>query len=175
MVKKLDISNSNISYDGVAAISDCLKENDSLQELNISARNVGDTGTLIVSDHKLFGNALIVIMDCLKNCSGLQQLYLSQNEIGVEEANKCAEVIQINTTLQIFDISHCGIPYDGIVIIIDSLKNNRSLKFFDISHSKINVAGAKMLSEMIQVNATLQELDISHCDILNDGILTICA
>jgi len=111
---------------------------------DLSIKNIGNTGAvmlsnliyctasirnLVISKNKLFGNALIVIFGCVKNNAALQQLHFSHNQIGIKGAYKCAEVIEINTTLQMLDISHCGIPYARVVIIIDVLKCNKSQIF----------------------------------------------
>jgi len=47
MVKKLS---DNTSYDGIVAITDCLKNNDSLQELNMSHNMISVDGAKMIAE-----------------------------------------------------------------------------------------------------------------------------
>jgi len=62
---------------------------------------------------------------------------------------------------------------DGIIAIVDYLKNNIILQEMNMSFNKINAEGAKKIAGVFQVNITLQKLDISYCGIPDDEALVI--
>ena len=75
-------------------------------------------------------------------------------------AKKIAEVIEASTTLQMLDISYCGIPTDGILAINNCLKCNTSLPDINISNNTICVREAIIaVTEVIRVNSALKKFD----------------
>ena len=163
--------------------SECLKEDDTLQELSMSrnkitsreARMIGEAITvnktlqkLDISSNSISYDGAAGISDGLKCNISLQELNISLNKITNEGAKMIGEAIKVNKTLQKLDISGNSISYDGAAGISDGLKCNISLQELNMSSNKITNEGAKMIGEAIKVNKTLQKLDIRDNIILSD-------
>ena len=160
--------------------SDCLKEDDTLQELNMSwnkitneeARMIGEAikvnktlQILDISVNSISDDGAAAISDGLKCNISLQELDMSYNKITNEGAKMIGEAIKVNKTLQKLGLRHNSISDDGVAAISDGLKFNISLQELDMSYNKITNEGAKMIGEAIKVNTTLHTLALRHYDI----------
>ena len=185
-LQKLSISD-NALCDGIVAISDGLKCNRKLLDLNISQCQVSIEGAKVIAEailvnttlqkldishNNLSDDGVINISECLKS-NRTQDLDLSVNRITNRGAIRIAEAICVNTTLQRLSISHNNISDDGVIVISDSLKKNNSLKECYLSSNRITDKGAEKIAEAIQINTALQKLDVSHNSISDDGVAII--
>ena len=179
---KLDASFTKIRDEDY--ISDCLKINKSLKELNMSENMITSNGAkeiatairvnttlekLDLSCNRISNDGVSFISDGLKNNNSLQELNISRNEITSEGAQYIAEAIQVNTTLEKINVSCNAISDDGAAAIIYSLQFNNSLQELNMSRNEITSEGAKKITEVIQVNTTLKHLDLSINKIADDG------
>ena len=177
----------------VMCLSECLKEDDTLQELNLS--NPCNNNNKITSEGaKMIGEAIKVnkilkkldiyansisddgaaaISDGLKYNISLQELNMSYNGITSEGANMIGEAIKVNKILKKLDIYNNSISDDGAAAISDGLKYNISLQELNMSYNKITSEGANMIGEAIKVNKILKKLDISSNSISDDGAAAI--
>jgi len=101
--------------------------------VNLKRKNVVNTGALIISNI-LYNNrrytklcishnyisydGVVAISNCLKNNVSLKELDMSYNEVCVKGAERIAEALQINRALQSLNISNCGIPGEGLAIVL---------------------------------------------------------
>ena len=180
----------------VMCLSECLKEDDTLQELDLSqwgywrsenykftnegAKMIGEAikvnktlKKLYISHNSISDDGAAAISDGLKCNISLQELNMSDNKITSEGAKMIGEAIKVNKTLKKLYISHNSISDDGAAAISDGLKYNFSLQELNMSYNKITNKGAKMIGEAIKVNKTLQKLDISYNSISDDGAAAI--
>ena len=187
-LRKVSISNCDISDDGVVVISESVKKNDNLKELDIShneinikgANKIAEVFEVNVSLKKLdISNCNIptvgiesISNSLQKNCT-LEELDMSYNKINIKRVTKITEVVRVNKTLKKLNISYCDIPVVGIVDISNCLKENKSLQKLDISHNEIYSEGANKIAEAIQVNTALKILNVSSCSIPDEGIVVI--
>ena len=182
-VKFLNVSHSCISDDGVAAISEWLKNNNTIEKLDISYNTVDVKGSrqigaiiqanetlqeLDISHCDIPVDGTTVISNSLKKNTTLKNLHMSHNKV---EAKRIAEVLQVNTSLQKLNISCCNITDVGA--IIDSLQANCRLNELNMSLNKITADGAEKIAELIQINKTLQILDVSFCGIPDNEAIAI--
>ena len=159
----------------VMCLSECLKEDDTLQELNLSWNRITSEGAkmigeaikenkilqkLDISHNSISDDGVAAISDGLKCNISLQELNLSYNMITSEGAKMIGEAIKVNKTLQKLDICDNSISDDGVAAISDGLKCNISLQELNMSSNNIASEGAKLIAEAIQVNTTLHTLDI---------------
>ena len=173
----------------VTCLSECLKEDDTLLELNLSrntiisgrekkiieAIKVNETlQKLDLSFTKMFENFLF-LSECLEINKSLTELDMSNTEMNSEGAKKIAKAIRVNMTLKKLDLSFNKITDDGVTFISDGLKYNNSLQELDMSSNNINITseGVKMIVEALQVNTTLKQLDLSINKICDDGAAAI--
>ena len=169
-------------------LSNCLKENDTLFDLDLRNNGITDIGATLIaqaieinktlkilsmSHNKLSDDGVTAICTYLKNNNTLQQLDLSENEISGRGANEIGHLIKKNASLLVLDISCMCICNDGITIIAQCLKNNRSLQELNISLNKITSIGAKKIAEILRENTTLQKLNIAGNKISDDGAAAV--
>ena len=174
--------------DHLMCLSECLKEDDALQELNMFHKKITNEGAkmigeaikvnktlqkLDISYNSISDDGAAAISDGLKCNISLQELDMSDNKITIEGAKMIGEAIKVNKTLQKLYINSNRISDDGAAAISDGLKHNISLQELNMSYNKITNEGAKMIGEAIKVNKTLQKLDISHNSISDDGAAAI--
>ena len=170
----------------VTCLSDCLKEDDTLLELNMSKQEIirgrekKITEAIKVNKTLLKLDALGTkihedfISDCLKINKSLKELNISKNEITSNGAQEIATAIRVNTTLEKLDLSCNEISNDGVRFISDGLNNyNNSLQELNISKNKITSEGAKYIGDAIRVNTTLEKLDLSCNSVSDDGAAAI--
>ena len=172
-------------------LSECLKKDNTLQDLNLSWDIFTSEQNKITSDEaKMIGEAIKVnktlqklnitnnnisddgataISDGLKYNISLQELNMSRNNITSEGAKMIGEAIKVNKTLQKLDIYHNNVSDDGATAISDGLKCNNSLQELCMSHNMITSEGAKMIAEAIIVNTTLHTLGLYQYNI-NDAL-----
>ena len=172
--------------------SECLKKDDTLQELNLSyayarfywganheitseeATKIGKAikvnitlQKLDISHNSISDDGAVALSDGLKYNISLQKLNISYNKITNEGVKMIGEAIKVNKTLQKLDISHNSISDDGVAAFSDGLKCNNSLQELYMLNNNITKEGAKMIGEAIKVNTTLHTLQLGHNDINN--------
>ena len=167
----------------VTCLSECLKEDNVLLELNISQNSI------IRSREKKIVEAIMInktlqklnisftkiheglISDFIKINKSLKELNISNNNITSNGAKEIAIAIKVNATLEKLDLS-CNMLFDkGATFISDGLTNNISLQELNISNNKITNEGTKEITKAIQINSTLQNINISKNHISTEGLL----
>ena len=209
----IKIARSKISDNATTVISNCLKTNKILHKLEFSHNIISSRAVkqimkaiqinttlqiLDVSHNKICDDGAGAISECLKdNNNILQQLHMSHNQVSDFGITKISEALQLNTSLQILDISHNIICNDGAIAIIKSLKyyesNNKvtrkegvtnqgincTLQKLDISYNNVSSHGIIALSKYLKTNETLQTLTVSwkggRCPIVLGSINTLCS
>ena len=172
----------------VMCLSECLKEDDTLQELNLPYRRMTSEGVKLIAKAikvnvvlkklNICGNSVsddgtAAISDGLKDNKSLHELNMAGNGITSKGAKKLAEAIKVNTTLKILNIGSNTISDGGAIAIGDSLKSNNSLQEIDMDYNKITSKGANKIAEAIKVNTTLKILTICNNTISDDGVAAI--
>ena len=155
-ITKLVLSRNNITDRGAATLAEMLKENRTLQQLNISDNSIG-------------GEGATALAETLKENRTLRQLEVTNNSIGDEGATTLAEMLKENKTLQQLNISGNSIGSEGATALAEMLKENRTLQQLDVSHNSIGSGGGTALAEMLKENRTLQQLDVSFNSIGSGG------
>ena len=172
----------------VFSLSECLKEDDTLQELDLSNRGITREGAkligkaikvnktlkeLDISGNPLFDDGATAISDGLKSNNSLQELNMGSGKISNKGVKRIAEAIEVNTNLKILNINRNTISDDGVVAISDSLRSNNSLQELNLEYNKITSEGAKKVAEAIKVNTTLKIININRNTISDDGVVAI--
>ena len=188
-ISKLVMFHNDITDRGVTALVEMLKENRTLQQLDISGNSIGGGGAtalagmlkenrtlqqLDVSGNSIGGGGATALAGMLKENRTLQQLDVSGNSIGSGGATTLAEKLKENRTLQQLDVSENSIGDGGATVLADMLKENRTLQQLDVSGNSIGDVGATALADTLKENRTLQQLDVSENSI-GDGGATVLA
>ena len=178
----------------VMCVSECLKEDDTLQELSMhhnmlnfynkitseGAKMIAEAikvnkilKKLDINENSISDDGAAAISDGLKYNISLQELNMSNNKITSEGAKMISEAIKVNKILKKLDIHGNSISDDGAAAISDSLKCNISLQELNMSYNDITSEGANMIAEAIKVNKILKKLDINENSISDDGAAAI--
>ena len=83
-----------------------------------------------------------------------------------------SEVIKINHTLQVLDISDNPLDDEGIAAIARTL-DNASISELSVINCNITVTGAKLLAAALKINYTLKLLAVLSNNITVDGAIAI--
>ena len=160
IVQKLNLSNNDITDIGASLIGQAMEINRSLKILDISHNEFSDDGVTAISMY-------------IRNNTFLQELDLSENKISDRGANEISDLIQYNKSLKVLDISCMCISDSGVTIISKYLENNRSLQVLNLSLNKITGIGAEKIAEALKKNITLQKLNITGNKISDDGAAAV--
>ena len=156
----------------IEILSDCLKLNSTVIDMNISNNYVI---YIFESPYILSFVGVLFISECLKVNKTLSKLNMSGNQIMDAGMEVIANAIAFNTdtALQRFDVSHNIISDDGAAIFSNCLAINKTLIEINLSGNVITDEGAKRLAEAIEVNETLQEANISKNMLSKEGVMRI--
>ena len=181
--RSVNVTGAIMTNDQMSLICDCLMNNTTLIELNLSSNKITDEKvvrlaeaikmnttlqSLDISHNTLSYNGISSISDCLKFNSTLCKLNLSSNKISDKGAERLAEAIQINTTLQELNISMNKITDEGILRLLEAIKVNTTLQSLDLSHNTIYDSGMSSISDCL-INSTLCKLNLSNNKITYEG------
>ena len=169
--ESVNLSSMGISKFEVVIISDCLKINNTLCELNLSSNRITVEGAkrfaevikvnttlerLNISHNAISDGGIIAISDCLKINSRLCELNLSSSCITVEGSKRLAEAIQINTTLQELNISKNYISKEGVMRIVEACTINKTLHKLVCTHNNLSKSGLAAINEYIRKENAVQ-------------------
>ena len=149
MNENLNLENKKIGNEGIKALAEALKVNQTLQNLNLERNNIGVEG-------------IKALTEALKVNQTLQNLHLYHNKIPIFE-------IKLNSISEL-DLSRGGIGDSGAIILASLLNDNQSLQNLNLHYNGIGVKGGKALAETLKVNQTLQNLNLERNNIGNEGI-----
>ena len=150
----------------VEILSNCLKNNKLLGELNLS-------NYMTPNDYHLPLKTISTISNCLKINDTLCILNFSGNHITDDGVKVLTEAAATNLVLEKLNLSHNIISDKGVSFFNNYLKINKKLHELNLSGNSITHIGAMRLAEGIRENTTLQELNLSKNWITKEGILRI--
>lgn len=156
-LKILDLMYTGITQQGVSILSNAIRDNQFLEELNLSHNSISDLGV----------QSLVSAI----NSSALKRIDLSENDISYKGARYLAEALDTNMKLIQLSLSENQIGNDGVTMLADVLsRGNTVLEVFNLSaNTGINDESIDTLIDMIQRNQSLKKLDLRHCDFSEDG------
>ena len=130
-----------------------LGQNNSLKELDISHNSITAEGA-------------IHIFESLQQNTCLLRLNVS----GLLRGDSCTQMdfLRHTTTIQLLNLSHCGLADNCVKHLAVALEQNNSLKELDISHNRITAEGAICLLEALQQNKCLEKLNLNGNKVYDD-------
>lgn len=158
-MQKLNLSNNNISLDGITIISDLLSNpNCSLQKLNLNNNHLGDDGCSILS-HGIKKNKSLITLNLSHNNiinRGLIDIALSlksENEDGI-----------YNNTIKKLDFSRNPISNEAFSSFYEILKNEHDERFIKINFQYTNITDLSInqFGEFIQKFPNQSFLSLSN-------------
>ena len=173
---------------GTVVLSDCLKENDTLQKLdlshtsgNFSVKNIVEVlkvnRTLVklnISYHHLCSDAALTLSDSLIHNNTLQELCIAHTKINNCDFMMILNALRLNTTLAKLDVSHNSCMYpDNAIGISSYLQNNVTLKELNLGSNSIATHHVEEIMKALSVNTALQKLVMSDNPIYDAGATAI--
>ena len=156
-VTKLSLSWGDIGADiGAESLSQALKVNSSLSNLDLSVNFIGDPGAESLSQ-------------ALKVNSSLTNLDLSCNGFGDLGAKSLSQALTVNSSLTNLDLRGNSIGHTGAESLSQALTVNFSLTNLDLRGNSIGHTGAESLSQALTVNSSLTNLYLSMNNIGDTG------
>jgi Ran GTPase-activating protein (RanGAP) involved in mRNA processing and transport len=156
----LNLSQNNLGESDMTYIADALETNTSIKSIVLSGNDADDAG-------------FEAIAKALKVNNTLTTVNLSDNPIGYDGAKAIAKALKVNNTLTTIDLSANMIGDKGAGVIAEGIKVNKTLTYIDLSYNRIGDDGAKAIAEAIKVNKTLTSINLFANEIGNDGAKAI--
>ena len=187
-MQHVNVTGTVTTDDQMLIFCDCLMNNSTLTELNLSSNKITDEGvrrlvkaiqvnttlrSLDISHNTTSDDGMSSISDCLKINATLSKLNLSNNKITDEVVKMFSEAIQINTTLQDINMSSNNITDEGAKRLAEAIKVNTTLKELNISKNWISKEGVMRIVEACTINRTLHKLVCTHNNLSKSGLATI--
>ena len=159
-LKRLRISNNNITEQAADDIANVLASNIQLEVFDISGNCVKTPG-------------VIKIAKSLQQITTLQQLYINNNNISDEAADDIVAVIYSNTRLKELNIGKNSLQLTGAIKIAKVLQYMFTLKVLCINNNNISDKAAGNIAAVIYNNTQLQDLNISENNLQSTGAIKI--
>jgi Ran GTPase-activating protein (RanGAP) involved in mRNA processing and transport len=157
-LKELRINECVICYDDVVALCCGIKQNSTLQLLNLSGCD-------------LLAEACNPLSNMLRTNETLLHLNLEENIIGDVGASLLITGVKDNISLQTLDLKANHISECGCKCIAESLKESRCyLLSLTLSENPINDCGAEFIGAALAENKSLMSIDLDACMIGDKGI-----
>ena len=172
-----------------ALFNECLKDNDTLQELSYTSIGIPNVEikrimevfkvnkTLIklnASKCPLYDDAVMALSDSLIHNNTLQELSIADTGINKFSFMMIVNALRSNTTLLKLDASH--LLYDNAIGISSYLQNNVTLKELNLMYSLEEHHVVEIMKGLsMNVNTALQKLVISHNNVGDNGAAAIAS
>ena len=131
---------------GLFSLSECLKINTTLTNLNLAGNGIDSVGAYYLSEG-------------LKTNTSLTTLDLALNHVGRLGANCLSLSLGMNTNLTSLNVSATG--FDGQAVS-DTLRGNATLRKLDVRSNEMGEACTQYISRALAYNSTLTSLDASR-------------
>lgn len=165
--KVLVLHHNNITEKGALHLSEALKNNTSLEKLNIGYNKIGDRGVVHIVESLLMNN------------STLAKLHLQSNSITKVGAGYLAKMLRINPTMRKLGLDYNKIGNEGVKLLSLALSSNSEstassngspLIALYLDENCITDEGIYYLADMLKVNRTLTGLALGRNDISDLGV-----
>ncbi|KAH3759249.1 Protein NLRC3 [Pelomyxa schiedti] len=141
------IAENDLGNPGTKVLSEALKTNKVLTNLQLRNNMIGEEGAEYLSE-------------ALKFNSSLTNLNLRENEIGIDGTSIILEALDVNTTLSILDIGGNALEDPGAEVLGTWLKTNNTVTSLDIRGNSIGDPGFKQIATALRRNSTLTTLNL---------------
>ncbi|CAF4243551.1 unnamed protein product, partial [Adineta steineri] len=153
------LDQNKISFEGASIIAAGLKDNTTLETLNLEKNSIGDKGV------KSLSNVLLT-----KN-SSLQRLDINENNITNIGAQYLADLLKITTNLTWLGLHTNDIGDQGIELLVNTLAyHNRHLQVLDLCFNKsVTDKSVESLITMVKHNRSLKRFHMYGCNLSESG------
>ncbi|XP_070370217.1 leucine-rich repeat-containing protein 74A isoform X4 [Equus asinus] len=172
-VMTLELEDNCIMAEGVVSLTQMLRENYYLQELNLSDNDLGLEGARIISEFLQRNTSSLSNLQLSALNVGLQSLDLSWNHFYTRGAVALCNGLRTNVTLKKLDVSMNGFGNEGATALGDVLRLNNSLAYLDVSGNDISNEGVSKISRGLELNDSLKVLKLFLNPMSMDGAVLL--
>ena len=153
-----NLSDQFLGDDGCVAACEALRNNRSINEVNLKGNNIHATGAAAISN-------------LLKSNPIIESISLEWNRLGVldEGIQIIAGSIEQSASLSRIDLRNNSIGPSGAAILATALANNVSLKEVDLRWNSIGTQGGRALAEAMTKNSTIVKMELAGNRISDDS------
>ncbi len=153
-----NLSDQFLGDDGCVAACEALRNNRSINEVNLKGNNIHATGAAAISN-------------LLKTNPIIEGISLEWNRLGVldEGIQIIAGSIEQSASLARLDLRNNSIGPSGAAILATALANNVSLKEIDLRWNSIGSQGGRALAEAMMKNTTIVKMELAGNRISDDS------
>ena len=186
-LQNINISNNDISTEGLLCFLEAVKNNCALQVVNITHNNVTRSGSTSIKQ-------------CIENLQHPMQISASWNEINengelvakivtscapdnIEEnvwygggdhlALYLSKCLKEDDTVQVVNYRGINITNEGAIKIAEAIKVNKTIQKLEFSDNNISDDGAAAISDALKSNNSLRILNMSFNKITSKGAIKI--
>ena len=193
-LKHLDITYNFIEDAGVVYLSDCLRNNKSVETLKLNGnRRITTKGfcslavvlneNSVLTDLGVGGNrfwrlkneevhdATYAMSEALLNSNNLQTLDMQTNSTTIRGIKNLSYALSFNQSLTSLNLSASGLQDNDIRILTEKITQNKTLKILKLNRNFISCPGATCISNMLLVNRGLSEIYVSETEIADEGAI----
>jgi hypothetical protein len=153
-----NLSDQFLGDDGCVSVCEALRNNRSINEVNLKGNNIHATGAAAISN-------------LLKTNPIIEGISLEWNRLGVldEGIQILAGSIEQSASLARIDLRNNSIGPSGAAILATALANNVSLKEIDLRWNSIGSQGGRALAEAMAKNTTILKMELAGNRISDDS------
>ena len=188
IITKLELGWKKLGPRDAKVISELLKTDTRLIELNLYGNSIRDEGAKAIckalktnttlKNLLLWGNSIGLegmkaISKLLKVNKVLTQLGIGYNDARTEGAKIIGEALKDNSTLKKLLIISNELRVEGTINITEALKSNKGLTELFLCDNEIGDGGMEAINKLLENNTTLEKLYLTSNNITDEGIKVI--
>jgi Ran GTPase-activating protein (RanGAP) involved in mRNA processing and transport len=190
-IQSIDISITNIGFDGIKCLADALKLLSSSTTVNLCFKSLFGNCVLIAIYRMIMMNRSIKSLSIdgydigcdsitngeeelakiLRAKSSLKTISVAGSKITLGKA--LISALEKNFNIENIDLSRNDIGFKGAILYSKLLNTTHPLKNINLEKNQIGVEGAQKLAAAIKVNSTIRDINLSFNDIGDEGAITI--
>ena len=153
---ELKLGYNQITSEGVKILADALKENSTLERLNLFHNNIADQGVYYLTQALLSNEK-----------SKVKMLFIGHNQITDKSIEYLCDLLKINRNIVHLGLSNNEISDRGVIVLANMLTNdNITLKELYLWGNKsIGDMSVDALADMLVYNRSLMKLVLFDCNL----------
>jgi len=159
-LKKLSLYGNNMSRKVADDLSDVIKNNICLEEIDLGSNNLQSSA--------------VVILQALKGISTLKSLYLYSNNMSGKVVGDLSDVIKNNIYLEEINLGNNNLQ-SSVVVILQVMKGISNLKKLFLQDNNMSEKVVDDLADIIRNNTGLEELYLGNNDLQSSAVVVFQA
>uniref|UniRef100_H3B7W4 NLR family CARD domain containing 5 n=1 Tax=Latimeria chalumnae TaxID=7897 RepID=H3B7W4_LATCH len=174
---KVPIGHCGLKAHHLYSLKEVLESCSVLLELELSHNDIGDKGTVLLSEillgnpelrklvlesSSITGSGIIQLTAALSQCSSIEEINLSRNEIDDKGAKELASILPQKTWLKKINLGSLILDDTGVYFLSRGLLNMPFLQKLILSNNSITPDGGVQVAEALKNSSRVEELNLSR-------------